>query len=660
MSDGNTSYGGTFTTASTDFTRGSSNGGVTTGGLYGFNTATVGSNRGIGIQPTGADMAPGSITLRLINNSGQTWSSIQLSYKIYTLNDEGRSTSIALSKSADNSSYLTEASATFTSPTTSSSPANWELTNRNLNLIGLSISPGASFYVRWSFSDAGGSGSRDEFTLDDIVINAAVAEASSIDSLRVMNWNILNFPDNNATPNRQDTLRKVFNYWKPDILLVNELNTSAGRTSILNMLNQHGNNKWSAAPWLTNTSSGTNEHQLVFYRNDKLTLAKSSVIQTDIRDIRRFKLFLNDPNLSSHLDTTFLELWAAHLKASDTPEDREIRRQEAKLMRIALDQFSSAPNLMVTGDLNLYNGNEPAYRTLLDSGTIRVYDPINQRGTWSNNNTFAAIHTQSPRTTSFNGGVIGGMDDRFDFMLPTLPIINGTKGIRYVSSTYRAMGNDGSRYNTNILGSTSDPDTVVRAIHNMSDHIPIVMKLVVDLPEPLPIFSLKARWLSPLQTIEAEILTDEPTHLDLMHSAGEQVHFSASSITALGSAVPQKVTLAIPKEWQGNGGSVKVRAVPIAGGNVKATYSNSLILSTKLNMPTKIIAYGDQVSLYSDTPLGSGCLEVWATSGQLVSREQLDLNDKTLHVQPLSVKNAGLYIIRWQGQHAVVQTKWQR
>ena len=43
---------------------------------------------------------------------------------------------------------------------------------------------------------------------------------SAQDQVKVMYYNILNYPSN--TPERSDTLRKIAQYVKPDLLLVNE------------------------------------------------------------------------------------------------------------------------------------------------------------------------------------------------------------------------------------------------------------------------------------------------------------------------------------------------------------------------------------------------------------------------------------------------------
>ncbi|MCU0344320.1 MAG: hypothetical protein MUF28_10950, partial [Ignavibacterium sp.] len=93
LSDGSLTFGGTVTTG--DFARGSSTGGVTTGGIYAFEVAS--SNRAFGIQPGSGDWTAGDITLRLLNNSGGSITSMAIAYDIYVRNDQDRANSFNFS-----------------------------------------------------------------------------------------------------------------------------------------------------------------------------------------------------------------------------------------------------------------------------------------------------------------------------------------------------------------------------------------------------------------------------------------------------------------------------------------------------------------------------------------------------------------------------------
>ena len=74
MSDGDLSFGAVNTSG--DFARGTSTGGVTTGGVYGFEVTS--NNHALGVQPGGSDFTPGDIILRLQNSTLETITELTL------------------------------------------------------------------------------------------------------------------------------------------------------------------------------------------------------------------------------------------------------------------------------------------------------------------------------------------------------------------------------------------------------------------------------------------------------------------------------------------------------------------------------------------------------------------------------------------------------
>jgi len=155
-----------------DHARGNDDGGVSTGGIYAFELG--GGNKALGVQATGGDWTPGTITLKLVNNGSSTIEDMNIEYKIYVRNDQNRANTLSLSTSSNNSSFATVAASTYTSPQASSGNS-WITVSRNLALNNVNIAPGASYYIRWQGNDAGGSGSRDEMAIDDIVIGVSGA-----------------------------------------------------------------------------------------------------------------------------------------------------------------------------------------------------------------------------------------------------------------------------------------------------------------------------------------------------------------------------------------------------------------------------------------------------------------------------------------------------
>jgi hypothetical protein len=137
-------------------------------------------------------------------------------------------------------------------------------------------------------------------------------------------------------------------------------------------------------------------------------------------------------------------------------------------------------DFILVGDLNLYRSTEPAYEELLiQDGTGYFLDPIDSPGSWHVNETFAPLHTQSTRTTDLgDGGSIGGLDDRFDFILSSQSILD-EGGIDYVNNSYWAYGNDGIRCCNPDFPIHDPPNQSVSTqtaidLYLASDHLPVV------------------------------------------------------------------------------------------------------------------------------------------------------------------------------------------
>lgn len=173
-SDGSLSFGGSRTTANTDYTRGTVTTAQGTGGVYAFGT----TDRKLLIQPGGSDWAPGTMTLKIQNTTGAAVSSWDLGYDLYVRNDQARSNSFNFSYSTNNSSYVTAGLATeselfaYTSTATAGANTGLNLIGSPLATISATVENNAFLYIRWSGADVGGSGSRDEFALDNISVMA--------------------------------------------------------------------------------------------------------------------------------------------------------------------------------------------------------------------------------------------------------------------------------------------------------------------------------------------------------------------------------------------------------------------------------------------------------------------------------------------------------
>jgi len=180
-SDGALAFGGTRTTAATDYTRGSTAIAVTTGGFYAF-TGSPGSaaNPTLMIQQGGSDFEPGTLTLRIQNNGATAITELAVSYNLYVRNDQGRSSSFNFSHSSDGSAFTAISALNYNSPGASDADG-WVLVgsspSRSTTITVLNIAPSAYYYLRWTGAqgETPGIGSRDELGLDDIAVIATYA-----------------------------------------------------------------------------------------------------------------------------------------------------------------------------------------------------------------------------------------------------------------------------------------------------------------------------------------------------------------------------------------------------------------------------------------------------------------------------------------------------
>jgi len=150
-----------------DFARGPRfDGGVATGGVYAFmlNTNTI-----LGIQPIAADFTPGTIELRVKNETGATVPNWDVSYDLFYRNDQNRANSFNLSYSTDGNGYIDVVALDFTSPEAADGSPSFAQVARSTN-VSASVNDGGYFYLRWAGDDVSGSGSRDEFGLDNVSI----------------------------------------------------------------------------------------------------------------------------------------------------------------------------------------------------------------------------------------------------------------------------------------------------------------------------------------------------------------------------------------------------------------------------------------------------------------------------------------------------------
>ena len=196
--------------------------------------------------------------------------------------------------------------------------------------------------------------------------------AQAQDTLTIMQYNLLYygnynsgfadcFETNNNTQRKDECIRTILNYVKPDIFTVCEFGaTQALQNDFLHHnLNINGAEYWQSDNIINYAGSNIINH--IFFDSRKLGLKKHVALHTNPRDTDVYELYLKTPSLAAG-DTIRLVCIVAHPKAGMNYEGN--RRA---LMQIAMDhvnQHYPTDNVLIMGDFNMYGASESGYRLL--------------------------------------------------------------------------------------------------------------------------------------------------------------------------------------------------------------------------------------------------------------------------------------------------------
>lgn len=182
LSGGDGTFGGTHTDGRFVPESGNVQGGKSSGGVYAFNTLpTVDVIDAIlGVQPTGTNFTPGSLQLKLTNNAGAAITDLTVSYDFKVFNNENRSSSFDLALDTNNDGTCETSTTGFSTvtPAAEDNPASWQTSAFSNTITGLNIPVGQSYVLCFESDDSSGSSSRDEFGIDNIVVEDNVADAT--------------------------------------------------------------------------------------------------------------------------------------------------------------------------------------------------------------------------------------------------------------------------------------------------------------------------------------------------------------------------------------------------------------------------------------------------------------------------------------------------
>jgi hypothetical protein len=306
------------------------------------------------------------------------------------------------------------------------------------------------------------------FFLFILSVEKTVAETSV--TVKIMCWNLLNYPSTSGasadTALRHPFYRTVIQYENPDILVTEENTFASATTWFLNNVMNANGTVYAKGTFI----DGPDTNNEIYFKSSDFAFISNTPVATALRDISEFKL--------KHIATgDTIRVYAVHLKASSGSPNDSLRSAEVDSLRKVTNALSPGSNFIVCGDFNFYGNYEPGYQKLLHNNSTddgNFVDPITMTGTW-NYYPYRAYHTQSTRTASFGGGATGGMNDRFDMMLFSTAISQGTSGIVYVPGSTTPVGNDGNHFNAaiNVMPNAAAPSNVIDALYNASDHLPV-------------------------------------------------------------------------------------------------------------------------------------------------------------------------------------------
>ncbi len=312
------------------------------------------------------------------------------------------------------------------------------------------------------------------------------------DTIKVLTYNALNYGNftsyctttNNSVSSKEGYFRSIFSYANADIIGINEISGAGSYYSkrfLDSVLNKISPNKYEKGQYFNSTSSDL--VNMLYFNKSKFAIKSQFSLMQSTRDICFFKLYYLSPNLLQG-DTVYLTCISMHLKAGSTTEDETDRAAETNVLMNYIHNAGVSGNILVMGDFNVYGSNEEGFQNLVNNSvsSINFYDPINKLGSWNNNSSYASYHTQSTHLSSSDCPASGGLDDRFDFILINENIKYNTSKVSYISSTYKAIGQDGNHFNqsVNSPNNTSAPSDVISALFNASDHLPVIMSLKIN------------------------------------------------------------------------------------------------------------------------------------------------------------------------------------
>ncbi len=309
-------------------------------------------------------------------------------------------------------------------------------------------------------------------------------------AVKIVTYNVLNYRGqvgDDCDREREENLQYVLESIDADIVCAQEISGATGygnfKTRVLDIALPGA---YTSAPF----TNGYDSDNALYYKASAITFEYHTAIPTDLRDWSYYRVRM--AGSSSGDESSKLHIFISHLKAGRTTTDKNRRETEADDYRTwAEANLPDGAHVICCGDFNLTGSSEAAWTRFTEyryPNRGRLTDPAGRVGEWEYNSNYSDVHTQAPQTSTSCSAAIpsctflgGGMDDRFDFLLTSLNLVDGT-GMDYVPGTYKAFGNDGNHYDDAINDSPTIPEEaefpgIADALTCASDHLPVVMEI---------------------------------------------------------------------------------------------------------------------------------------------------------------------------------------
>jgi endonuclease/exonuclease/phosphatase family metal-dependent hydrolase len=297
--------------------------------------------------------------------------------------------------------------------------------------------------------------------------------ADSLPGIRIVSWNILNYPNINGD-SREEYFNKVLGALSPDILIVQEMTSSYGVDQFLQNVLKPISKKYKAVKFY----DGPDSDNALFFDKSKFKVQRPKQILTSFHDISEFSIKVKkDPGKGSQF-----KIYSIHFTEGLTASHKIQRENEANMLRTHLNSLPPDSFYLVCGSFNLMTSAEKAY-TILTEDQIdnigRLKDPLNKPGKWHHKKKFRSLHSESTRKAKYGDSASGGLNDRYDMILISYSLDqNGS--LTYKPGSCIVYGNDGEHYKKDINKPNNKIVSldIADALYAASDHLPLIIELV--------------------------------------------------------------------------------------------------------------------------------------------------------------------------------------